>query len=147
MLRKITLILISFLIAANLACSTTENANVNANNAGATNQTNPANVPPEFSTNTLPMNGGATPGIPNPNDPNANKVPTGNIPGIPNNTNSLGKTPQPKKTPPIPGIPDDETIRRQMNTPLKDVNVVNNPPKTQSNANDKPANKRGNRNQ
>lgn len=146
MLRKITFVLICFSIAVNLACSTMQTTNVNNGNTKLPNQIDAANIPPEFSTNAVPMGANSTPGIPNPNDANANRVPTGNIPGIPN-TNNLGKTPQPKNTPPIPGIPDQETIKRQMNTPLKDVNVVNNPPANQTGANNRPPDKRANRNQ
>ena len=134
MLKKSLFALLSFSVAVNMACTTTETTNVNANNTGTANQINPANLPPGFSTNTIPLSTNATPGIPNPNDANANKIPSGNIPGIPD-PNKIGKTPQPKNTPPIPGIPDQETIKRQMNTPIKDVNVVNNPSKTQSDVN------------
>ena len=134
-----------FLLSLNAACTTAESPTTNANvvSANAVRNINAADLPPGFSTSPVPMTG-STPGIPGPNDVNANKVPTGNIPGIPN-TNKMGKTPQPKVTPSIPGIPDQETIKKQMNTPLKDVNVVNNPPKSQSDANNQPADKpRGN---
>ena len=133
------------LLSLNTACTTAESPAANANFAGANSikNVNAADLPPGFSTNSVPMTG-STPGIPGPNDANANKIPTGNIPGIPNQ-NKAGKTPQPKVTPPIPGIPDQETIKRQMNTPLKDVNIVNNPPKSQSDANNQPADRpRGN---
>ncbi|HLM59819.1 MAG TPA: hypothetical protein VK308_03340 [Pyrinomonadaceae bacterium] len=139
MLKKIVFVLICFSFAANLACSTAETPTTNANTGNAVNL-DPANLPPGFSTSPVPINGNI-PGIPNPNDPNANKIPTGNIPGIPD---ANKQTPQSKKTPPIPGIPSEEEIKRQMNSPLKDVNVVNNPPKTQTDANNRPADKRGN---
>ncbi len=140
MLRNVLFILVCFSVAANLACSSANPPTSNANVANAVNL-NSANLPPGFSTSPVPMSANSTPGIPDPNDANANKLPTGNIPGIPDPNK---KTPQPKNTPPIPGIPDEKTIREQMNTPLKDVNVVNNPPKTQPDANNQPANKRGN---
>ena len=139
MLRNFLFVLICFSLYANMACTTAETPTTNANTANAVNL-DPANLPPGFSTSPVPINGNI-PGIPNPNDANANKIPTGNIPGIPD---ANKKTPQPKNTPPIPGIPSEAEIRRQMNTPLKDVNVVNNPPKTQSDANNRPANKKGN---
>jgi len=143
MLKKILFVLICFSLAGNLACSTAESPPANANIVNAVNL-DPTNLPPGFSTSPIPLDANSTPGIPGPNDANVNSVPTGNIPGIPD-TNKMGKTPQPKNTPPIPGIPDQETIKRQMNTPLKDANIVNNPPKGQSNANDRPAAKpRGN---
>ncbi len=122
------------------ACSTVESPATNTNDSGTNTirNINAADLPPGFSTNTVPIEANSVPGIPNPNDANANKMPMDNIPGIPN-ANKLGKTPQTKNTPPIPGIPDQETIKRQMNTPLKDVNIVNNPPKGQSSdANNQP---------
>ena len=133
------------LLALSSACSIAESpkTNVNAVNANMVQNVNTADLPPGFSTAPVPVNG-STPGIPGPNEVNANQVPTGNIPGI-SNTNVMGKNPQTKKTPPIPGIPDQETIKKQMNTPLQDVNVVNNPPKSQSDANNLPADRpRGN---
>ncbi len=142
MLRNFLFILICFSLGANLACSPAANApTANANTANAVNL-DPANMPPGFSTSPIPMGGSSTPGIPDPNDANANKIPAGNIPGIPDPNK---KTPQPKNTPPIPGIPSEAEIKRQMNTPLKDVNIVNNPPAgSRSDANNQPDNKRGN---
>ena len=136
MLKNFLFVLICFSLAGNLACSTAESPPANAVTANAANL-DPANLPPGFSTSPIPLGTHSTPGIPGPNDANANAAPAGNIPGIPD-TNKMGKTPQPKNTPPIPGIPDEETIRRQMNTPLKDVNVVNNPSKNQSDVNNRP---------
>ena len=142
MLKNFLFVLICFSLGASLACSPAANApTANANTANAVNL-DPANMPPGFSTSPIPMGANSTPGIPNPNDANANKIPAGNIPGIPDPNK---KTPQPKNTPPIPGIPSEAEIKRQMNTPLKDVNVVNNPPAgSRSDANNQPANKRGN---
>ena len=140
MLRNFVFILIAVLTAANLACSTATTPTANISTANAVN-VDSANLPPGFSTSPVQMGANSTPGIPDPNDTNANKVPTGNIPGIPDPNK---KTPQPKNTPPIPGIPDEKTIKEQMNTPLKDVNIVNNPSKTQSDTNNQPTNKRGN---
>lgn len=139
MLKNLLFVLICFTLAANLACSTATTPTANANTGNAVNL-DTANLPPGFSTNTVQLNGNI-PGIPNPNDANANKMPTGNIPGIPDPNK---KTPQPGKTPPIPGIPSEAEIKRQMNTPLQDVNIVNNPQPGQSDANNRPANKRGN---
>jgi hypothetical protein len=142
MLKKILFVLICFSLSAILACSTAETPTVNSNTGNAVNL-DQSNLPPGFSTSPVPINGNI-PGIPNPNDANANKVPMGNIPGIPDPNK---KTPQAKNTPPIPGIPSEAEIRRQMETPLKDVNVVNNPSKSQSDVNNRPANKRGNTSQ
>lgn len=134
-MRNYLFVLTLSLLALNSACATAESPTTNANTTGANGvrNINASELPPGFSTNTVPING-STPGIPNPNDPNANKVPTGNIPGIPD-PSKIGKTPQPKNTPPIAGIPDEATIKKQMNTPLQDVNIVNNPSKAQPNAN------------
>jgi len=140
MLRNFTFVLICFSLAANLACSTADAPTANANTANVVNL-DPANLPPGFSTSPIPIGTNSIPGIPDPNDANANKISPGNIPGIPDPSK---KTPQPKKTPPIPGIPDEATIKKQMNTPLSDVNIVNNPPPSQSNANNRPPDKRGN---
>ena len=122
-----------------VSCTTVESPKTNSADANVLTNVNAADLPPGFSVKPVPMSANATPGIPNPNDAAANKMPTGNIPGIPD-TSKPGATPQPRNTPPIPGIPDQETIKKQMNTPLKDVNVVNNPTKTSSNANNQPAN-------
>lgn len=145
-MRNYLFILALFTLSLVSACSTAESPKTNANTVGANGiqNINAEDLPPGFSTSPVPMSANSTPGIPGPNDVNANKVPTGNIPGIPD-TNKMGRTPQPKNTPPIPGIPDQETIKRQMNTPLKDVNVVNNPSKSQSDANNQPTERpRGN---
>ena len=139
MLRKFSFVLMCFSLAATLACSRAETSNSNARTA---NQIDPANMPPGLSTNAITPSANTTPGI----SVNGNKIPAGNIPGIPD-PSTIGKTPQPKNTPPIPGIPDQETLKKQMNTPIKDTNMVNNPPKNQSNANNRPPDKRGNRNQ
>ena len=142
MWKNILFVLICLMFIANTGCSTTDTAtSTNANaNVGNVVNLDPANLPPGFSTSPVPVNGNI-PGIPNPNDANANKIPAGNIPGIPDPNK---KTPQPKNTPPIPGIPSEAEIKKQMNTPLQDVNIVNNPQKSQSDANNRPADKRAN---
>lgn len=135
-MRNYLFVLTLSLLVLSSACATAESPTTNANtmDANGARNINANELPPGFSTNAVPING-STPGIPNPNDPNANKIPTGNILGIPD-PSKIGKTPQPKNTPRIEGIPDEETIRKQMNTPLSDVNIVNNPSKApQPNAN------------
>ena len=144
MLRNFLYILVCFSLVVNAACSKPESPNVNANAATNAVNLNPTNLPPGFSTSPIPLGANSTPGIPDPKDTNANAVPTGKIPGIPD-ANKMGKTPQPKNTPRIPGIPDEETLKKQMNTPLTDANIVNNPSKAQTNANSRPPDKmRGN---
>jgi hypothetical protein len=137
MLKRILFVLTFCLSAVSFGCSSTETTNVNGTNGSAANKVDSANIPPEFSTNSLPLSANSASGI----DPaNANIAPTGNIAGIPDTTKA-GKTPQPKNTPPIPGIPDEKTIKKQMNTPIKDMNVVNNPPKSQTDVNNRPTEK------
>ncbi len=137
MLKRILFVLTFCLSAVSFGCSSTETINVNGTNGSAANKVDSANIPPEFSTNSLPLSANSASGI----DPaNANIAPTGNIAGIPDTTKA-GKTPQPKNTPPIPGIPDEKTIKKQMNTPIKDMNVVNNPPKSQTDVNNRPTEK------
>jgi len=142
MLKRILFVLVFCLSAVSFACTSMETTNSNSRIGGAANKIDSTNIPPEFSANSVPSSANSAPGI----DPaNANKVPIENIPGIPNTTKS-GKAPQPKNTPPIPGIPDEKTLKKQMNTPIKDMNVVNNPPQNQTDANNRPAEKpRGNR--
>ncbi len=142
MLKRILFVLTFCLFAVSFACSSPETTNANADNGSAASKVDSANIPPEFSTNSVLLSANSAPGI----DPaNANKVPLENIPGIPDTTKT-GKTPQPKNTPPIPGIPDEATLKKQMNTPIKDMNVVNNPLKSQLDVNNRPAEKpRGNR--
>lgn len=141
MMKNYLLGLICFSAATGFACSTTGNANVNANTANTAVVLDANNLPPGLSSSPVPVNGNI-PGIPNPNDPNANKISTSNIPGIPDPNK---KTPQPKNTPKIEGIPDQETLKKQMNTTLNDVNIVNNPPPGQTGT--RPPSKRGNVNQ
>jgi len=146
MWRKFLFILFCLSIAASPACQSMQTTDTNANTGNVqTGELDPANMPPGLSTSPLPLTGEPTPGIPHP--ANANKVPTQDVPGIPDLTKP-GTTPVPKNTPPIPGIPSQETLKRQMNTQLTDTNVVNNPPKGESNTNSRPPEKpRGNRNQ
>ena len=144
-MRNYLCVLGLLLLSLNSACTTAESpaANAVSSDANSVKIINAADLPPGFSTSPVPMTG-STPGIPGPNDVNANKIPAGGIPGIPD-PSKIGKTPQPKVTPPIPGIPDQETIKRQMNTPLKDVNVVNNPSRNPSDTNNQPTERpRGN---
>jgi hypothetical protein len=131
--KKFCGFLILTMSAMNFSCKTetTENAGVNTNVAAnvANVSTSEKDLPPEFSTSPLPIQG-TTPGIP---DPNAiNSVPKGTTPtpGIPD-VKELNKPFKPGKTP-TPGIPDEETLRRQLNTPV-DPNIVNQPVQTPSN--------------
>ncbi len=121
MLRNFLFIFICLAFGATVACTSTEspNANTKANNS--------ANVPPEFSGNTVTPSGNSTPGIPDPSSVNANNVPKGATPtpGIPD-PKDIGK-PLPKGATPTPGIPDPETLKRQANTRITDANLVNNP--------------------
>ena len=115
MLKSFLIFSVCLFLALNMACQS--NTTTNSNTA--------ANVPPEFSGSPIIVNGNSIPGIPDANSANANKPMTGTTPGIPDT--SKGKATVPKGATPTPGIPDQETLKKQMNTPLKDANVVNNP--------------------
>ncbi|MEP6902929.1 MAG: hypothetical protein ABJA66_14340 [Actinomycetota bacterium] len=130
MLKNLLFITFIFLIALNTACQTTTAPSGNANTASNTNSTNPANIPPEFSTSPVTPSGNSTPGIPDPS--NVNKMPKGTTPtpGIPD-TKNMGKTPVPKGATPTPGIPNEKTIKEQMNKTLSNKNIVNEVPKNQ----------------
>ena len=112
MFGKILIVLVCFLLAINLACQSANTTNSNANTS--------ANIPPEFSSSPIPMNGNFIPGITNANSVDANKT----TPGIPDAIKNKTAVPKGGKT---PGIPDQETIKKQINTQLTDVNIVNNP--------------------
>ena len=137
MIKKILLVLINLLVAINLACSNAATSNSAANQAVVTN-TKTANLPEGLSGNPLPLSNNSTPGIPDPKAINANiSRGASSTPGIPD-TSQTGKTPQPKNTPRIAGIPDEETLRKQMTTPA-DRSVMNrNPPESDSNSNNRP---------
>ncbi len=125
MLRKLSFVLLCFLVVLNFACGTSETTNTNANQV--TNiSIDQTNLPPGFSTSPVNTNGATTPGIPD--AANANILPKGATPtpGIPD-PKTIGKTPMPRGTPPIPGIPDEETLKKQMNT-IRNANDANQPP-------------------
>ncbi|MCW5961279.1 MAG: hypothetical protein KIS76_14035 [Pyrinomonadaceae bacterium] len=126
---KKSLLLIA-LASFGAACGSSEPAN-SANNA---------NVPPEFSGNSVPTSGEATPGIPDANA--ANNVPKGTTPtpGIPD-PKDIGK-PLPKGATPTPGIPDEATLKRQANTVITDMDLVNNPQNANKSNIPKPQNDR-----
>ena len=131
MLNKFLIALVCCLFSVNLACQATDTTSKNAN--AVSNSVDSANMPPGFSGSPIPINGNSIPGITNVNQANVNKP----APGIPDSTKA-GKTPLPKGTP-TPGIPDPETLKKQMNTPI-DPSVVNNP-KGNNQPEGKPANK------
>ncbi|MCA1626022.1 MAG: hypothetical protein LC768_15905 [Acidobacteria bacterium] len=130
MLRNFLIVLVGFLLAVNLACQSADTTNTNANTS--------ANIPPEFSSSPITTNGNSIPGITDGNSANATKPANGTIPGIPDT--SKGNMVVPKGATPTPGIPDEKTLKKQINTPLKDVNVVNNPPKDDKKPNENSAN-------
>jgi len=130
MIRNFLIVSVCFLLAINSACQSANTTNTNANTS--------ANIPPEFSSNLVSIEGNSIPGITDANSGNVNKPTTGTTPGIPDT--SKGKTALPKGATPTPGIPDEETLKKQINTPLQDVNVVNNPPKDDRKPNENSAN-------
>ena len=142
MLRRILFFLVSCLLTMNLACSTTQSSDANANAVSPSNANVPTNMPPGLSTSPVPLTANSTPGIPDPKTVGANKTTksTAPTPGIPD-PKTIGKTPLPKGTAPTPGIPDAETLKKQLNDLIKDANVVNQPPKTDSNSVKSPTDK------
>ena len=86
MFRKLSFVLICFLLALNFACGTSETANTNQ----LTNSIDQTNLPPGLSTSPVNINGASIPGIPD--AANANVLQKG--------------------TTPTPGIPDPSTNRK-----------------------------------
>ena len=124
MFRKAFILLTSFVIAAaSLGCGSNvpSNIDVKANSNSNTVRElklDPANMPAGLSGNAIPMPNNLPPGI----SMNANVLPSGKTtPGIPS-AEQLKKGFKPKG--PIPGIPDQETIRRQLNTPISNINAA-----------------------
>ncbi len=96
------------------------NANLNSNAITSREiKLDPANMPPGLSAKPLEPSATLPPGI----SLNANVLPLGNkpIPGIPS-AEALKKGFKPGKTQ-TPGIPDPETIRKQMGLPVTNVNA------------------------
>lgn len=140
MIKKILFVAIGLLFAFNLACSNAAVPNAETNKAVVVNAS-PAKMPEGLSANQVTLSANSTPGIPDPKSDNTNAKGANSIPGIPDQTKT-GKTPSPGKTPPIPGIPDEETLKKQMNTPV-DRSVMNQqPPTVNSNSANRPNNKR-----
>ena len=131
-MRKVLFITFVFLIALNNACSTANAPGENSNSLSNVNSTNPANIPPEFSTVPVTPNGNSTPGIPDPKIANVNNMPKGTTPtpGIPD-PKTIGRTPVPKGATPTPGIPDPKTLKEQMNRTITNVNKATQIPKNE----------------
>lgn len=93
--------------------------NTNSNSNTATEiKLDFANMPAGLSGKPITMSNNLPPGI----SLNANLPPSANkTPGIPS-AEELKKGFKPKG--PIPGIPDQETIRRQMNSPMSNINAL-----------------------
>jgi hypothetical protein len=140
MIKKNLFVMISLSFAFNVACSNTAAPNAEANKAIAVNAS-PANMPEGLSANQVPLSANSTPGIPDPKSDNTNAKGANSIPGIPDQTKT-GKTPSTGKTPPIEGIPDEETLKKQMNTPADRSVMDQKPPTVNSNSANRPNNKR-----
>lgn len=104
--------------------------NLNASEADANRAVNidPANLPEGLSTKPIDPANHSAPGIPVNGQVNVNIDPNANIPGIPNSSD-INKPMKPGSKP-TPGIPDEETLRRQ----LKQVHDNANVPPTSQNA-------------
>ncbi len=119
MFRK-TLLLSLCIVAAvffNFACQSAETTNSNTavvvNSANAKSQTN---VPPEFSGSPITVNA--------------------NAPGFPAAIANSFNANVPRGTTPTPGIPSQEVLRKQMNTPLGNSKLMDRkPPVVESNVN------------
>ncbi|CAN5426336.1 hypothetical protein BH18ACI1_BH18ACI1_11420 [soil metagenome] len=140
MIKNFLFVLISLLLAINMACSAVETPNTNTNVNAVTNLNN-ANLPPEFSASPLPMSANSTPGIPDPNSVNINRMPKGATPtpGIPDPKN-IGK-PLPRGATPTPGIPDEKTLKEQMKNSTSNSRMEQKPPQTDSNPTRSPSNR------
>ena len=105
------------------------NANANAVNPNINMAIDPKNMPPGFENKNVAIDPKNMP----PGFENANMSidPKNLPPGI--NPNA-GKTPQPKNTPPIPGIPSDEEMKKQVK---ESSNMKAPPPISESEANEK----------
>lgn len=118
-MKKLLLLSALLLFFGCQANSKEENQNTGKANVSVSDK----DLPPEFSTSPLPIQG-TTPGIPDPSQ--IKEIPKGPTPtpGIPD-IKELNKPFKPGKTP-TPGIPSPEEIKRQLNTPV-DISVVNQP--------------------
>lgn len=109
-----------------LACQSNESAGSNNTAAAVPNSNTSANIPPEFSGTPTVMTT-SVPGIPLPSPANQN---TSNsaipIPGI-SDSKTAGK-PMPKNTPPIPGIPTEAELKKQMNTRISNSKIMETKP-------------------
>lgn len=143
MFRNTFLILVSIAAIFGSACRSVENANANVVNKSAA-AVETTNVPPEFSgkiTNEQAAD---------PNAPKATAIERGAtpIPGIPSEEELKKQmSAQPKNTPPIPGIPSEAELRKQMNTPISNGKIKDmKPPTLDVNANAQGATERPRKN-
>lgn len=129
MFRNTFTILIVAAALSGAACQSVGDANTNAVNKSTVTVTNP---PPGFSGNVT--NAAADPNAPKPTVMQKGATP---IPGIPSEAELKKQlAPQTKKTPPIPGIPSEEELKRQMNTPVSNQKIQESkPPVAVSNSN------------
>lgn len=132
MLKKLLFLLLCT-AAMSFACQpyAADDPNANANNGSSTTNIaiDPKNMPPGFGDTNVAIDPKNMP----PGFGNANMSidPKNLPPGI--NPNA-GKTPQPKNTPKIPGIPSEEEIKKQMK---ESSNMKAPPPLSESEANEK----------
>ena len=106
-------------IAAAAGCSRTPVANSNQNtNVTVTVDAN--NMPPGLSAVPIAPSANSTPGIPPANQAYITTRGATPTPGIPD-PKTLGKPLKPGATP-TPGIPSEAELRRQLQTPLSNVN-------------------------
>lgn len=125
MLGKNLFVLILCAAALNFGCQSSESTNKNVSLSANSNAS--ANVSPDFSGTPSIMTNSA-PGISsNPQSGNLNMSNLSTpIPGI-TDTKNDGR-PLPKNTPPIPGIPSEAELKRQMNTPISNSKITERKP-------------------
>lgn len=133
MLKKLLFLLFCTAAAMSFACQPYQaddvNANANAMNPNVNIAIDPKNMPPGFENANVAIDPKNMP----PGFSNANMSidPKNLPPGIDPNA---GKTPQPKNTPKIPGIPSKEEIEKQMK---ESSNMKAPPPVSDSEVNEK----------
>lgn len=133
MFRKAFFVLFSCASLFNTACQTVEK--VNTNTARSSNIQ--ANLPPGISASPIITITNSSSANADPNAPKGTILQKGAtpIPGIPD---PATRTPQPKNTPKIPGIPSEEELKRQATTPANRSIMERKPPAMESNSNISP---------
>lgn len=133
MLKKTLFILFSSFAALSLGCQSIDKTNTNSVIKITNGANTSGDIPPEFSGNKITETTNSS--APVLSNLSKGTTPT---PGIPDPA-TIGKTPQPKNTPKIPGIPSEEELKRQMNTPASNSKITERkPPVSETNSTKSP---------